>query len=72
METKLESKLLPLKTGQKYSFDTNKKTPDDPYIYYTDKDSDEYIASKLKNVSYDRAPNTYDPKIYALLNFLRA
>jgi len=60
MDAKLESNLLLLNTGQEYNFDTNKKLPDEPYIYYTDNDRDEYIARELNDVSYDHEKFSFE------------
>ena len=52
-DAKLESNLLLLNTGQSYDFATNKKSPDEPYKHFTDEERDQYVSSKLNNVSYD-------------------
>ena len=62
-DSNLQSNLLLINTGQDYNFDTNKKTPDEPYTYYTENDRDDYIASKLTDVSYDYEKFTFEPAV---------
>ena len=71
---KLESTLLLLNSGQEYDFDTNQKLPDEPYIYYTDDDRDEYIDTKLNDVSYDHEKFSFESgvSLFRLVKYARA
>jgi len=69
IEAKLKSNLLLLNTGQQYNFETGQKEPEAPYQYHTDDDRDEYIASKLTNVSYDYEIFSFDPGVSLLRQF---
>lgn len=62
-EAKLQSNLLLLNSGQEYDFETSKKIPDEPYIYKTDDDREQYINSSLLNAIYDHERFTFNPSV---------
>ena len=61
--SKLESTLLLLNSGQEYDFDTNQKLPNEPYKHFTDEDRDKYISSNLNNVTYDYEKFTFETAV---------
>jgi len=73
-DAKLDSNLLLLNTGQEYNFDTNKKLPNEPYIYFSDNDRDEYVASKLNDVKYDHEKFSFESgvSLARLVKYARA
>ncbi len=59
----LDTNLLLLNVGQEYNFDINEKVPNESYIYYSDKDRDDYIESKLNDVKYDHERFAFEPSV---------
>lgn len=59
-DAKLDSNLLLLNSGQEYNFDDNKKFPNESYVYFSDKDRDEYIERELNEVKYDHEKFSFE------------
>jgi hypothetical protein len=61
-ESRLGDKLLLLNSGQCFNFDTQQKTPDEPFYCHTDTDRAAYIET-LAHTHYDHERITLNPSV---------